>query len=403
MYRVVRSRNISITPVAKVRAMDLGPSRIQSYLLAIFILLAAIFVIMAILPNTALAAKEITVVAKEVKGPVTLIMANGKSRPLKDGDKVGSNDIIESGPGGMAILNLSDGSKVEVFEATRLEVNEILPEEESRFSVSLFFGRVVAKLKRLRGDDVVITPTMVAGVRGTDFAVSVAEDGTSVVSVDKGVVKVSTDKAWDKTSGVEVEAGMEVLADKAGVVLTPRPMEIKTLEDWTEFRQAKLEAMKADLPSIIASMEKGVDPNLAILDKITALPQDRTELLKKLDEKLKTLGPADVAERAKLTIQTHMEASNVLSLVKRFRIQRMRLRSTFAQSERLKSLLPKFSESLGPEYASVDEGLKRILARRTEVEEKEQALSRDFKASVAPAQPLIEKFKKPQFGLGNKK
>jgi hypothetical protein len=291
MSRVVRSRNISITTAVKVKTMDLDFGRRILYLLTIFLLAAAFFSMIAFLPNTAHAAKEVTVVAKEVKGPVTLIMADGKKRPLKDGDKVGSNDVIESGPGGMAVLNLSDGSKVEVFEATRLEVNEILPEEESRFSISLFFGRVVAKLKRLRGDDVVITPTMVAGVRGTDFAVSVAEDGTSVVSVDKGVVKCSSDKAWDKTSGVDVEAGMEVLADKSGVVLTPRPMEIKTLEDWTEFRQARLEAMQADLPSIIARMEKGVDPSLAILDKITAMPQDRAELLKKTGRKAQDARP----------------------------------------------------------------------------------------------------------------
>lgn len=397
MARVVRSHGRRIGPVIQVRALDLNPGRFHFYIMTAVALVAAMMFMLVILPHTAFGADEITVVAKEIKGPVFLVSAEGKKRDLKEGDKVGATDVVESGPGGSAVLYLSDGSKVEVFEGTRLEVNEILPEEESRFSLSLFFGRVVAKLKRLRGDDVVITPTMVAGVRGTEFAVSVAEDGTSVVSVDKGLVKVSTDKAWDKTSGVDVEAGMEVLADKAGVILTPRPIQIKNLEDWTKFREARLEAMKADLPSIIAGMEKGVDPSLAILDKITAMPQDRAELLKKLDEKLKALGPADVAEKAKLTIQTHMEASNVLSLVKRFRIQRMRVRSTFVQSERLKSLLPKFSEALGPEYASVDEGLKRILAREAEVKTKEQALTRDFKANVAPAQPLIEKFKKPQF------
>lgn len=365
-------------------------------LVIIFFLLSASFLFTA---GDSSAAPQVSAVALKVKGPVQLVLENGKKKPLKRGDKILPAHVIDSGKGGHAILQLSDGSKVEVFEATKIEVNKLLPEEESKFSLSLFFGRVVAKLKKLRGDDVVITPTMVAGVRGTEFSVCVAEDGTSVVSVNKGRVAVTTDKPWDQTGGVSVEAGQEVLADKTGAILTPRPMQLGTLEAWTKFRHEKLIAMKADLPDIVSRLEKGVDPNLAILDKIRALPQDRAALLKKLDAKMKELGPADVAERAKLTIQTHMEAANVLSLVRRFRIQRMRLKTTFAQSERLKSLLPSFEEQLGPEFKSVDEGLRRILAREKEVKKKETAMAKDFNAAVSPAQPLIDKFKKPQFGI----
>jgi hypothetical protein len=336
----------------------------------------------------------IVVVASAVEGQVTLFKKDGTSKFLAQGDQVNPTDTIESAAGGKAVLTLNDGSKLEIFEGTRVEVNELLPEEPSKFSASLFFGRVSARLKKLRGDDVVITPTMVAGVRGTDFTVSVVEDGTSVVTVDEGHVEVSTDKAWDQTDSVTVKPGQEVVADKSGAELIPRPISIKDLADWTKFREARLEAMKADLPSLLAMMEKGVDPNLAILDKIKAMPVDRSETLKKLDMRLKELGPADVAERAKLTIQTHMEAGNVLGLVKRFRVQRMRLRSTFERGERLQSLLPTFSESLGPEYKSVDEGLKRILARKAEVEEQERKMSVEFKDAVAPSQPLLNKYKK---------
>lgn len=337
----------------------------------------------------------------KVDGQVEMVLKNGKRQQLKTGDQLLAHHVIESAKGGAATLQLDDGSTVEIFEATRIEINDLLPEEESKFSVSLFFGRISAKLKRLRGDDVVITPTMVAGVRGTEFYASVAEDGASVITVKEGQVAVSTDKAWDETEDVTVKAGQEVEADKAGVTLTPRPITLDSLEAWTKYRQQRLNAIKADLPQIIAEMEKDVDPNLEILDKIKALPQDRTKVLSKLDERLKELGPADIAEKAKLTIQTHMEASNVLSLVKRFRKQRMRLKSTFVQSERLKSLLPNFEKELGPEYKSVDEGLKRILAREKEVESKADKIAADFNAAVEPAQPLLDKFKKPQFNLNN--
>ena len=391
---MIQSREKQTNPSYRTTRADRPGLKARLLLVSMAILLSFVLI-----PGTESLAKPMGAKASEVIGRVVLVSKKGARQDVKVGDNIPANHVLITGPGAKAGLTLDDGSRVEVFESSRVEVNALLPEEKSKFSVSLFFGRVAAKLKRLRGDDVVITPTMVAGVRGTDFTVCVTEDGTSVVSVTKGQVAVSTDKAWDQTESVMVEPGQEVLADTAGATLIPRPIQLETLEDFKAFRQAKLEAMKADLPKIIADMEMGVDPNLQILDKISALPQDRAAVLKKLDEKLKELKPHDVAERAKLIIQTHMEASNMLSLVKRFRIQRMRLKSTFEQSERLKSLLPTFAEELGPEYKSVDEGLARILARQKEVDEKEQEIGAEFSASVGSAQPLIEKFQKPQFNL----
>ncbi|MBF0529062.1 MAG: FecR domain-containing protein, partial [Deltaproteobacteria bacterium] len=340
-------------------------------------------------------AQAISAVVDSVEGRVELIFKDGKRITLKKGDRLEPNQAIESAQGGHAVLVLDDGSKFEIFQATRIEINELIPEEQSKFSLSLFFGRVVAKLNKLRGDDVAITPTMVAGVRGTDFSIGVAEDGATVLSVTAGQVAVSTDQAGEKTSQVDLSPGQEVIADKPGAVLTPQPLTAATMDEWKAFRNKRIEGMKTNLPEIIAKLEKDVDPRLATLDKIKAMPQDRAEVLKKLDEKLAALGPADAAEKAKLVIQTHMEAANVLGLVQRFRVERMRLNNTFVQTEHLKSLLPSFAEQLGPEYKSVDDGLKRILARQEEVKAKEVAISKDFKDNLAPAQPLLNKFMSP--------
>ncbi|MEW6265439.1 MAG: FecR domain-containing protein [Thermodesulfobacteriota bacterium] len=357
--------------------------------------LACLLAGMALLAAARVEAATMSAVVVELTGSADLVFKDGRHQALKKGDKLEAAQAIETKAGAKVVLQLEDGSKVEVFEATKISVNELLPEEESKFSLSLFFGRVMARLKKLRSDDVVITPTMVAGVRGTDFAVSVAEDGASVVSVENGQVDVSTDKAWDQTSMVQVEAGQEVQADKAGVELKPRPITLQTMESWQAFRKKRLDDLKTRLPEIIAHLEKGIDPNLEILDKIKALPQDRAEVLKKLDERLASLKPGDVAEKAKLIIQTHMESSNVFSLLKKFRVQRMRVQTTFEQSERLKSLLPSFEKELGPRYKSVDEGLKKILGRKGEVKAKEQAISQAFAEAVKPAQPYLLKYKGP--------
>lgn len=340
-------------------------------------------------------AAALTAIVDSVDGQVELVFKDGRRIALKKGDKLEPNHVIESAPGGHAVLRLEDGSKFEVFQATRIEVNQLLPEEQSKFSLSLFFGRVVAKLEKLRGDDVAITPTMVAGVRGTAFSIGVAEDGATVLSVEAGQVAVSTDQAGEKTSQLDLAPGQEVLADKPGVTLTPQPVSAGTMEDWQAFRKKRMEGLKTNLPELIAKLEQGLDPRLASLDKIKALPQDRAAVLKKLDEKMASLGPTDIAEKAKLTIQTHMEAANTLGLIQRFRLERMRLNNTFVQAERLKSLLPSFAEQLGPQYKSVDEGVKRILARQQEVQAKETAITKEFLDNMAPAQPLLNKFMPP--------
>ena len=53
------------------------------------------------------------------------------------------------GTGGRAVLKLDDGSRIEVFEETRIEANELMEEEEKGFSLSLFAGHLSLKLKKL--------------------------------------------------------------------------------------------------------------------------------------------------------------------------------------------------------------------------------------------------------------
>ncbi|MEW5723746.1 MAG: FecR domain-containing protein [Thermodesulfobacteriota bacterium] len=341
------------------------------------------------------AAAALGAVASAVTGEVRVILPDGGVRPLAVGDRVEAAYVIESAKGGKATLTLDDGSVVEVFEATRIEVNELLPEEKSKFSLSLFFGRIAAKLSKLRGDDLVITPTMVAGARGTEFLVGVADDGASVVSVNAGQVAVATDQEGRVTGEVQLGAGQEVEAAKLGEELRPRPLTLATLDDFLAFRQQRLMALQANMPEIIARLEKGIDPRLATLGRLQAMPVDRAKVLQDLDRKVKELKPEDAAQMAQLAIQAHMEAANLLQAVRDFRRERMRLRSTFVQSQRLQALLPGLAEQLGPQYQAVDQGLQRILARQQAVEQQEKMMAQRFGEALAPIQPLLKKFQAP--------
>ncbi len=369
--------------------MTVSRSNMSRLFICLFLLLAlSIFVA----PHEASAEKP-TAKAARVKGPVDIILPDGKRIPLSRGGRVEPGQTIACGPDSHLVLMVSDGSRFELFENTRIEVNNLLPQEKSRFSLSLFFGRVAAKIKKLKGDDVVITPTMVAGVRGTDFTVSVADDGASVLSVNEGQVNVSTDKQGEKSDEINVDPGFEVQVDQAGVVLKARPIKLESIEAWQAFRRQRLERLKDTLPEKVDQLEKGIDTNLAELDKLVAMPKDRARILETLDKKLEALGPQDAAQRAKLTIQTYMEAANTIALPQRFRMQRMRLKTVFAQSERLKDALHIFAEPLGADYKAVDRGLARILSRKKAVQAREMQIAQQFDAAMISIQPILEKFK----------
>ena len=106
--------------------------------------------------------------------------------PLEDGDR------IEVGEGAAAEVALEPDSLLELGEKTSFTVGSTA-REASWFSLDL--GSFVAKLKSFaegRSRLEVRTPTAVAAVRGTEFAVQVGEDGATDVAVyDEGKVAVT--------------------------------------------------------------------------------------------------------------------------------------------------------------------------------------------------------------------
>jgi hypothetical protein len=166
------------------------------------------------LPLTAFAFQIEEGVIDEVRGPVTVVSFEGEARRGKAGDFVMSGEAIETGPGGFARVVMADGSVMEVFEKSRTEVIDSRVYQRSSHALALFMGRVWAGIV---GDDEgetsfeVVTPTAVAGVRGTQFSTGVAVDGATRVGVDKGAVTVTTE-----SGEISLEAGKETIVEWDG-------------------------------------------------------------------------------------------------------------------------------------------------------------------------------------------
>ena len=351
--------------------------------------------LIALAPGLVRAEAVQSVEALKVTGQAEIILPDDTRKPLEQGDVILAGQSLETMPGASVVLKLPDDSTIEVFESSRVEINSILPKEKSKFSLSLFFGRITTAIKKLRGDDIVVTPTMVAGVRGTDFQVSVAEDGATVLNVEDGQVDVFTDKEGVKTSQVKVQPGQEVEAAQPGQILAARPATLDKIPAYQAFLKLRFDKMKEDLPGTVERIEQGIDRNLAAIDGLAAVPRDRAEVLKRLNEKLDEIPPENKAERARLTIQAYMETSKIYGAVQQFRIQRMRVETALIQSERLKDVLPTVAKPTSPEFIMSDKGLSRILGRKKEIRAQITLAAKQIDESLAPLRPFLDKFKKP--------
>jgi hypothetical protein len=119
-------------------------------------------------------------------------MAAGAGEPRLSGSyqagaAIGERESVRTGPGGHAVLQLADGSTVDVNERTELFVTAAW----SGQAIHLQRGDIIVKAaKQRRGNLRVLTRDSIASVKGTIFAVS-AGVGGSVVSVVEGSVAVN--------------------------------------------------------------------------------------------------------------------------------------------------------------------------------------------------------------------
>jgi hypothetical protein len=106
---------------------------------------------------------------------------------LEAGAAIGERESVRTGPGGRAVLQLADGSTLDVNERTELFVTAAW----SGHAIHLQRGDIIVKAaKQRRGSLQVLTRDSIASVKGTIFAVS-AGVGGSVVSVVEGSVAVN--------------------------------------------------------------------------------------------------------------------------------------------------------------------------------------------------------------------
>jgi hypothetical protein len=106
------------------------------------------------------------------------------------------NDTLKTMEGSEAEITLYDGNVMKITEDTEVTLDSFQVSEEKRTNIGLLFGSVKLFIKRFskeKDEFSVNTATILAGVRGTEFDVSIREDGEVLINVDDGTVETEFD------------------------------------------------------------------------------------------------------------------------------------------------------------------------------------------------------------------
>lgn len=164
---------------------------------------------------------------------------------LKPGAPISENEIVRTGPGSHARLQLADGSQVEVNERTQLAVLAAW----SGQTISLERGDIIVEAaKQRRGRLRVVTRDSVASVKGTVFAVSSGLSG-SFVGVVRGAVEVQQSGASSLLTPGQHAASSPTL----------QTVEVSNAIEWSQDRE-KYFALLSELKAIEKEIARVLSP-----------------------------------------------------------------------------------------------------------------------------------------------
>lgn len=184
---------------------------------------------------------------EKVAGEARLIR-NAQSMAIVEGGEVFTGDIIITGKGGYVEILLEEGQKIGIGENTELKIDRIVLMEESilkkaLLKINIFMGKVRGILRKGRKEWVnFTTPTAVVGVRGTEFLVISAEDGSSVVEVYEGEVSLLTEELSSVKEGER--AVYDIMEEKYEVTPQETPFSV---EEWLVRKREEIEKRKKEI------------------------------------------------------------------------------------------------------------------------------------------------------------
>jgi hypothetical protein len=173
-------------------------------------------------------------------------------RPVKTGDILNKEETIKTKPRSRAKINLTDGSSILIYPNSQVSFTDLKKETPS---IKVLIGKIKAWVAKnaARNKFEVHTPVAVCSVRGTEFDVTVDEDGKTDIEVFEGLLGVRREDG----TGEEIPVGA---GEKLGVDATAALDKSMKSEFGSEIQNVKnevgLDMSKEEVQAAAAQEEK---------------------------------------------------------------------------------------------------------------------------------------------------
>ncbi len=147
-----------------------------------------------------------------VEGEVSIKRASGSLFEAQIDDVLYVGDSVITGFDGFAELTLENSSKITIDSETVFVFSQKEKKGQKKNIFMVVLGKIGFKFDRLLHEPDIQTPATVAGIRGTEFTVVSALDGSAMYIVDEGSVAVESEGSLvvlDMEEGVEIAIGEE--------------------------------------------------------------------------------------------------------------------------------------------------------------------------------------------------
>jgi len=245
-----------------------------------------------------------------------LVALNNDWQEAQIGDFVEQDDILRVGEESYCELQFGDTGALRIQDNTEVLLQDILLNpDESNVGVKIAAGSILAKVSKLTGNDKfsVKTESAVCGVRGTEFGVTVNDDGSTKLAVKEGKVAVlpatvDVDEIKDKLKDQDeaLIQAVEKIEEAAPIVAADQELIIggETLKE----TEAVFQEVAEIVEKIVEKSESGEEVSLEETEKLV---QELTDKVEQTTEKV-----AEVMEPAQEISQESTEELKTIDKIK---------------------------------------------------------------------------------------
>lgn len=290
---------------------------------------------------------------EEASGSVR-VERGGVMRAIGQGAAIHNGDTLITGKDGRIRFTLADVGSFTLESDTSVSIDELFDEaEDEPMALRMAAGYLWARVSRLSSSKrrlEVHTPTVIAGVRGTEFELAAGADGSAAMTVDEGSVELAVN---GDTLLVDKGSMAEVDADTGKGVLARTPERLR--RDWKAWRAERALRLPDRLPVAVERASAKVsrmERELSVLGgSVFGKADDLARALEDIRAALGKKGNKAALRQARLAAgRTGMELRREVRVYRRA-LNRLRVEVNFAGT--LEDSLKAAGDRVPPESAAL--------------------------------------------------